>query len=207
MQNHDWIELFRLIPEAQHNTLVLTTHSGVDLAIELVIRTELTYLVFRGRVCGQTDDGRVFFLPYHQIDFLQLNRTVKEAEIQELFGATADAPKSVVLAAPGSIPGSAVLSPPKSGFAGSMSPGSSPQVVPMSPQIPAAALRPQPPRPALTVPTSRAAPSQAGGNVPAAALVPPPGAGNGPQPIPRNSILERLRAQRNAILPPRPPAR
>ena len=147
MQNHDWIELFRLIPEAQHNTLVLTTHSGVDLAIELVIRTELTYLVFRGRVCGQTDDGRIFFLPYHQIDFLQLNRSVKEEEIREFFGESADAPKSVVLAAPGSVPGSSILSPPKSGFAASVSPGSSPQVVPMSPQVPAAALRPQPPRP------------------------------------------------------------
>jgi hypothetical protein len=206
MQNHDWIELFRRIPEAQHNILVLTTHSGVDLSIEMIIRTELTFLVFRGRVCGQTDDGRVFFLPYHQIDFLQLNRTVKEAEIREFFGETADAPKSVVLAAPGSIPGGSALSPPKSGFAASISPGSSPQVAPMSPQVPAAALRPQPPRPGLTVPSPRA-PSQAG-NVPAAALVPPPGAGNGAQSaVPRNSILERLRAQRNAILPPRPPAR
>jgi hypothetical protein len=205
MQNHDWIELFRLIPEPQHNILVLTTHSGVDLAIELIIRTELTYLVFRGRVCGQTDDGRIFFLPYNQIDFLQLNRSVKESEIRELFGDVGDAPKSAVLAAPGSVPGSSVLSPPKSGFAASVSPGSSPQVVPMSPQVPAAALRPQPPRPSMTLP-SRAA-SQPGGNVPAAALVPPPGAGNGAQPAPRNSILERLRAQRNAILPPRPPAR
>jgi hypothetical protein len=202
MQNHDWIELFRLIPEVQHNTLVLTTHSGVDLSIEMIVRTELTYLVFRGRVCGQTDDNRVFFLPYHQIDFLQINRVVKEVEIREIFGERAGGPKSGLIAA---APGSAVISPPKSGFAASAAPASSPQVVPISPVVPAAAMRPQPPRPAVTIPV-RGAP-QPGGNVPAAALVPPPGAGNGAQPAQRNSILERLRAQRNAILPPRPPAR
>src|SRR5581483_9759377 len=97
MQDHDWIELLRLIPESQQNILVLTTLSGVDLNIETILRTELTYLVFRGRVSGQTDDGRVFFLPYRQIDYLQINRVVKETEIREMFGDRADA--SVALAA------------------------------------------------------------------------------------------------------------
>ena len=56
MQNHDWIELFRMIPADQQNTLVLTTMSGVDLNVEVILRTELTYLVFRGRVSGITED-------------------------------------------------------------------------------------------------------------------------------------------------------
>src|SRR5205085_122349 len=52
--------------------------------------TEGNYLVFRGRVSGITDEGRVFFLPYAQIDFLQINRQVKEVEIRRLFGELID---------------------------------------------------------------------------------------------------------------------
>lgn len=216
MQAHDWIELFRTIPEAQHNTLVLTTLSGVDLSIDTIIRTELNYLVFRGRVCGQTDDGRLFFLPYRQIDFLQLNRSLKESEINELLGGTSEGPKSGWTApAPGSGLHFPVIAPPKSGFSIGVPPGSSPQIVPTTPQVPAAALRPGPPAPrpvpgrAPNVPAA-GQPGASIPNVPAAALVPPPAAGAAganPAAAPRNSILERLRAQRNAILPPRPPAR
>ena len=83
MTNSDWIELFQLIPPEQHNTLMLVTESGVNLGIELVIRTEASYLVFRGRVCGNTDEGRVFFLPYAHIDYININRIVKEQEMSE----------------------------------------------------------------------------------------------------------------------------
>src|SRR5947209_2850591 len=92
MQSHDWIALLRLIPAEQHNTLVLTTLSGTDINIDTVLRTELNYLVFRGRTAGSTDEGRVFFLPYRQIDYVQINRQVKEVEIRELFGERVDEP-------------------------------------------------------------------------------------------------------------------
>src|SRR5438477_9786838 len=116
MQNNDWIEVFRLIPTDQHNPLVLTTVSGIDLNIESVLRTESSMLVFRGRVSGSTDDGRVFFLPYRQIDFLQINRFVKETEITEMFekarqaAAPAEQPKrpSALLPPAASPPASAI---------------------------------------------------------------------------------------------------
>ena len=179
------------------------------------MRTELTFVVFRGRVCGNTDEGRVFFLPYRQIDFLQINRAVKEAEIRQLFGESESPRSGLVAPPPGSALGLTIPVPPKSGLHIVAAPGSSPQVIPLAPQIPAAALRPPGPRPILPVsrvPTAPAAAHPAGStlsNVPAAALIPPGGAGNGsiPPAPPRNSILERLRAQRNAILPPRPPGR
>ena len=34
----------------------------VDLNVEVILRTEQSYLVFRGRVSGITEDGRVFFV-------------------------------------------------------------------------------------------------------------------------------------------------
>src|SRR5262245_34435842 len=117
MQNQNWIDLIRMIPEADHNKLVLTTLSGVDLSIETIIRTETTFLVFRGRVCGQTDDGRVFFLPYRQVDYLQINRTVSEAEINELFAETDEVAANDLLdGSPGSALGFPDIAPPKSGM-------------------------------------------------------------------------------------------
>lgn len=210
MQNHDWIELFRLIPENQHNILVLTTLSGVDLNIETIMRTDLDYLVFRGRVSGTIDEGRVFFLPYRQIDFLQINRAMKETEIREMFGE-AVGPKSGFHSGSGTVVGGSVISAPKSGlpsaapssFPGVAAAGGSgrsavlprsgaaPTVAGRVTNVPPAALQPPPPG---AIP-----------NIPAAALVPPAAPPANAQP--RNSILERLRAQRNAVLPPRPPTR
>ncbi len=86
MQNSEWIELFHLIPAEQQGILMITTVSGIDLNIEMILRTEPSVLVFRGRVVGSTDaDGRVFFLPYKQIDFVYMNRFVRENEVQEMF--------------------------------------------------------------------------------------------------------------------------
>src|SRR5262245_46355197 len=230
MQNHDWIELFRLIPAEQHNILVLTTLSGVDLSIDTIIRTESNYLVFRGRVCGNTDEGRVFFLPYRQIDFLQINRQVKEAEVRELFGGPTEEP-SEAAAEPVdalSTPGTYTATSPKSGQFPAVSTGSSPGV-PVAPTPQPAPVRGAPPGVAArvsnvpgvavprlsNVPTSALHPQTASrhSSVPTAALIPPgtghSGNGSGEQPPPappRNSILERLRAQRNSILPPRPPS-
>jgi len=204
MQNLNWIDLFRLIPESRHNTLVLTTLSGVDLAIETVLRTEQTYLVFRGRVCGQTDDGRIFFLPYRQVDFLRINRSVTEAEIKELLDAPIEALNSEMTMDPQeSVSGFG----PDSGFTGDSASASSGQVA-------AAAVRS--PAPTRMSPPGRASNPAAGG-VPAGAngpmaVAPAPASvgtnGNSsPATAPRNSILERLRAQRNAVVPSRSPQR
>jgi hypothetical protein len=220
MQNDDWMELFRVIPEDQHNTLVLTTFSGVDLSIETLLRADSCFLVFRGRVCGQTDDGRVFFLPYRQIDFLQLNRTVKEEEVKVLLDGlpagrahaavsldfeSASAGGSGTMNRPGSVPGSL-----HDGLPASPASPTAPAAIAGRGAIPAAT-RGSSPGPTLpgrqsVVPAEAATAGGRPANVPAAALAPTANGVTAPAP-PRNSILERLRAQRNAILPPRPPAR
>jgi hypothetical protein len=74
-----------------------------------------------------------------------------------------------------------------------------PTVIGRLSNVPTSALHPQTAAPRLS-------------NVPPSALIPPAaangGSGNAEQAAPpRNSILERLRAQRNSILPPRPPSR
>jgi hypothetical protein len=236
MQNRDWIDLFRLIPLDQHNTLVLTTASGMDVNLDTILRTEQDYLVFRGRVAGNTEDGRVFFLPYRQIDFLHINRQVKEVEIREMYGAL-DGERGEV-SSPDSPPqreSSQGLSPAPTNRAEAPAAGgkrlSNPPAPATSPTVVApvhgsaqgiAARLSMGPGAAPTLvgrvnassppPAGQSVPVPRNSNLPTSALV-PPGATNGDASAteqaspPRNSILERLRAQRNSILPPRPPGR
>jgi hypothetical protein len=195
MQNHDWIELVGLIPEDQRNKLVLTTMTGVDLNVELVLRLEKDYIVFRGRISGITDEGRVFFVPYRQIDYMQMNRQVKEAEIHDLYGdgptVEVAQPTADVFAAPSGVFNAMATSASRQGANVSPATPSAPaQVGPARPSLPGVSAR------LLTVPgTGR------GSNPPA-----PAPDSDTPTP-PRNSILERLRAQRNSIVATKTPAR
>lgn len=187
MQNTEWIDLVRIIPEDQHNKLVLTTMTGIDLNVELIIRMEEHYLVFRGRISGITDEGRVFFLPYTQIDYMQLNRQVKEEEIQRMYGDQTDGetkePASGVFAAPSGVFNAVAANP-----------GSRPGLT-VSPATPSAPAQVSPARP--SVPGVVARLSSPGGN--GHGSKPPANVVEGPTP-PRNSILERLRAQRNSVV-------
>ncbi len=209
MQNREWIDLFRLIPEDQHNTLVLTSKTGVNLGIDIILRTEPSYLVFRGRALGQTEDGRVFFLPYQQIDFLQFNRQVKEVEIKALYGESPEGEETR--------PAANVFASEANGII--LPTGGSANGLPASPASPSA---PVP----VALPTRGSLPgiaarlsSVTGPNRPSVVPGMPARPANGtPLPAaggeaddalapPRNSILERLRAQRNSVLPQKPAGR
>ena len=196
MQNNHWVELVRLIPEEQQNKLVLTTMTGVDLNVEIILRTEENYIVFRGRISGITDEGRVFFVPYRQIDYMQMNRKVKEGEIHALYGDTpepdAARPASGTFAAPSGVFNAVV---PTSGSRHGLSaspatPSTLAPAVPTRQSLPGVAAR-------LSTPGGNGRKS----NPPAPAPVV-----DAPTP-PRNSILERLRAQRNSIVSSKPPSR
>jgi hypothetical protein len=202
MLSEDWIDLLAMIPENQQNSLVLTTLTGVDLNVETILRAEPSYLVFRGRVSGQTDDGRVFFLPYRQIDYLQINRQVKEAEIRRMYGDTTD-PSSSASAS--------------SAFAPSLRSGAFPALTtgslhglsasPASPSAPAPVAGPS--RPSLPGVAARLASVGNGHGMPGRQAngsdhqVNGDGDADAATP-PRNSILERLRAQRNSMAPQKP---
>src|SRR5262249_19085596 len=86
MQSGGWIALLRLVPPAQQENLLMITTSGIEIAIQGVIRTEPDYMVVRGRQTGTTDGGGFFFLPYDQIHLLGFVRPLKEADIRAMFG-------------------------------------------------------------------------------------------------------------------------
>src|SRR4051794_6989905 len=92
MVGADWIELINLIPTEQHNQLNIITRTGMELSIDSIARFERNYLVYRGRIVGNTDEGRVFFTPYEEITSIYINRFVREEDVSKLFGG---APESL----------------------------------------------------------------------------------------------------------------
>jgi hypothetical protein len=67
MQSSAWVELLRLVPEKQHQNLVVMTAIGNEIAIQDIVRLEAEYLVIRGRLGGTSELGRAFFAPYDRI--------------------------------------------------------------------------------------------------------------------------------------------
>lgn len=192
MTQEDWVDLLQLIPAEQHNQLVVMSQTGIELAIDLLLRTEPAYFVFRGRVCGNTDEGRVFFFPYNQVNCVYINRYVKEQEVDQLFTDSPSHSGMVDEAVEGELETFDELQLP---------PVTSANPTPLLvPPITSPASRSPAPTPAMKLPP----------NVTSASLQPNPRGSNpmiptvglasqgGDTPTPKGSILERLRAQRNA---------
>jgi hypothetical protein len=88
-----WISILRTIPADHHPKLVLATASGTEINLQAVLRIEKDYLMIQGRLAASTEAGRVFFLPFDQINFLGFREGMKEADITAMFGeAPAQAP-------------------------------------------------------------------------------------------------------------------
>src|SRR5438128_12458692 len=90
MQSRTWIKLLQRIPADKHEMLAITTSSGTEVSIQMVLRLEEDFVLIKGRLSGTTDLGRVFFIPYDQINFLGVTKEVRESEISALLG---EAPK------------------------------------------------------------------------------------------------------------------
>src|SRR5262245_35637433 len=92
MQSATWVELFRRVPPALHDNLVLMTVSGQELCMQDLVRLEEDYVVLRGRPGGTTDAGRVFFVPYAQINCLGFLKPVGDADLAAMFGGPVPPP-------------------------------------------------------------------------------------------------------------------
>jgi len=103
MQSSAWIVLLRRIPPDQQHTLAIMTTVGIEINLQTIVRLEEDYAVIRGRLAGTTDTGRVFFVPFSQINYMGFNREVREEQINALYGeapaAGLAAPKSEAMSA------------------------------------------------------------------------------------------------------------
>jgi hypothetical protein len=82
-----WEALLRHIPGDVHHKLMLVTSSGTEITLQKILRIDRDFFAFKGRLSGTQDAGRLFFLPYTQIDYLGFQQGVKDTEYEEWFGA------------------------------------------------------------------------------------------------------------------------
>ncbi len=87
MHDAAWVKLLRHIPASEQSNLLLVTTSGREIAIQGLLRIDPECVALRGRLAGSTDAGRIFFVPYSQIDYFGFQQPLKEAEFHELFGS------------------------------------------------------------------------------------------------------------------------
>ena len=88
MRREDCVDLFKRIPEDILPQVNLVLSNSFVLTVEAVARFEATYLVFRGREGGTSDDGRAFFVPYEEISYIRIEREVRMGELKKMFGET-----------------------------------------------------------------------------------------------------------------------
>ena len=88
MTNLEWMDMLRVIPEVDQNTLVLVLQNGCEISVEFFFRFETNFLVLRGRVGGTTDEARAFFVPYDQMLYFRIERVTNLIDLQEMMGVT-----------------------------------------------------------------------------------------------------------------------
>jgi hypothetical protein len=87
MQSDMWAWLFRQVPAEQYNQIVIMTSTGTEIAVQCLLRIEADFVAIKGRLAGSQDAGRVYFIPFCNIDYFGLQRDVKETEFDAIFGA------------------------------------------------------------------------------------------------------------------------
>jgi len=101
MQSSVWTLLLRHLPPEQHRNLMLVTRGKTEIAIQTILRIDHEFMAIRGRLAGSQDAGRVFFIPYDQIDYFGFQEAIKESEFHDLFdGLTIPAPAAAPAAEP-----------------------------------------------------------------------------------------------------------
>ena len=89
MRREDCMEMFERIPEGMHAAGEPGPAKQLRaLSVDMVARFEETYVVFRGREGGTSDEGRGFFVPYDEISYIRIERPVRVGELKMMYGET-----------------------------------------------------------------------------------------------------------------------
>src|SRR6266478_6402720 len=89
MQSAAWKAMFNRIPREHHEFMMVVTSIGIEINVKSIELLEPEYAVIRGRLGGTTDAGRLFFVPYDQINYVTFNKEIKEQQVAEMLGLDA----------------------------------------------------------------------------------------------------------------------
>jgi hypothetical protein len=84
--NEAWITLFRRIPANLHDGLTVGLRSGVEIAIQTILKLEPDFIIMRGRLTGTQEGGKILLMPYAEMTVLSIARNLAEPEIEAIFG-------------------------------------------------------------------------------------------------------------------------
>lgn len=85
MHNGAWETLLRHIPADLQNKFTIMTTSGTEITIQCLLRVEKELVVFKGRLSGSQDQGRLFFLSFQNIDYIGTLVAITDAQFAEVF--------------------------------------------------------------------------------------------------------------------------
>ena len=130
MNARTWIALFRHIPPEQQSQFSLLTANGMEISVQSFLRIEAEFLLVKGRLAASQDAGRVFFIPYANIDSFSFTNPVRETDVNDLFG-TLTFDESEPAAAPVSVSEPAPVAPTAQATANGkpVEPGSGPKPI------------------------------------------------------------------------------
>lgn len=100
MPSSSWPTLLQQIPADQYDCLCVVTRSGIEIALQSVLKVYPEFVAIKGRMAGSEDQGRVFFIPYENLDYLGFTRQVKDDEFHKMFGEMDMTPEPEPLPAP-----------------------------------------------------------------------------------------------------------
>src|SRR4051794_14053523 len=96
MQSTAWKTIFNRIPREHHEIMMVVTSIGIEINVRYIQLLEPDYVVLRGRLGGTTDAGRLFFVPYDQINYVTFSKEIKEEQIADMFGLEAPPEKGPI---------------------------------------------------------------------------------------------------------------
>jgi hypothetical protein len=85
MHNGAWETLLRHIPAELQNKFMVVTASGTEIAIQALLRIEKEIVILKGRLCASQDQGRIFFIPFADIDYIGTAMAWSDAQFAEVF--------------------------------------------------------------------------------------------------------------------------
>jgi hypothetical protein len=92
MQNVSWATLFHHIPPERQLGMILVTRAHTEIAIQSFMRIDHEFVAVKGRLSGSQETGRVFFIPYSEINYLGFMNAVTDNDFHELFDSLRMAP-------------------------------------------------------------------------------------------------------------------
>jgi hypothetical protein len=99
MDNLAWVAILQAIPADKMSQFTIVISGNTEITLQSILRFDRDFAVFKGRLSGSQDAGRVFFVPYCHMINLGTLYPIKDEEYEAIFG-TLTIPNAPALPAP-----------------------------------------------------------------------------------------------------------